>query len=88
MLCENGLIHAYAKQSRSVTPEIIEEIAKDFRLNVVRRSVGEESTQDHSEEVQRAARTLLDLYSYLREAQSDGNEFRRLTRTGKHEPII
>jgi len=87
-LCENGLIHAYAKQSRSVTPEMIEEIASDFRLNVVRRSSSDGSEKEHSDEVQRAARTLLDLYSYLRDAQSEENDFGRLIRTGKHEPII
>lgn len=31
-LCENGLIAAYARQARNVDPEIIEEIAADFRL--------------------------------------------------------
>ena len=32
-ICENALIAAFAKQSPSVTLEMIEEIAKDFRLN-------------------------------------------------------
>jgi general secretion pathway protein A len=31
-VCENGLITAYARQARSVTPDIIEDIAADFRL--------------------------------------------------------
>jgi len=87
-LCENGLINAYAKQSRSVTPDIIEEIARDFRLNVVRRSVNNSSDKDQAEEVQRAARTLLDLYAYLRESQSEGSELSRFVGTGKHEPFI
>jgi len=87
-LCENGLIQAYAKQSQSVTPEMIEEIAIDFRLNIVHRSSSEEAEKDHSSDVQRAARTLLDLYSYLREAQHDQGDFRTLTRAGKHEPFV
>lgn len=33
-LCENALITAYARQMRTVTPRIIEEVAKDFRLDV------------------------------------------------------
>jgi general secretion pathway protein A len=66
-LCENGLINAYAKQSRSVTPEIIGEVATDLRLNVVRRPADDQSEKQRSEEVQRAARTLLDLYGCLRE---------------------
>ncbi len=77
-LCENGLINAYAKQSPSVTPEIIEEVAKDFRLDVVRRPPHDESEKERSQEVQRAARTLLDLYACLREAQSDDGDFRTL----------
>ena len=37
-LCENALIHGYARQSQSITPAMIEEIALDFRLNVVSSS--------------------------------------------------
>ena len=33
-LCENALIHGYARQLATIPPEIIEEIAADFRLNV------------------------------------------------------
>jgi general secretion pathway protein A len=32
IICENALISAYAKQSHSVTPAMIEDIAADFRL--------------------------------------------------------
>lgn len=87
-LCENGLIHGYAKQSRAVTAEMIQEIAADFRLNVVHRASGDGSGKDHAAEVQKAAQTLLDLYSYLRDAQSERTESRTLTRTGEHEPFI
>jgi len=88
-LCENGLIHAYAKQSEAVTPDIIEEIAEDFRLNITHRSpsnhvIGDEPVPD----VQQAARTLLDLYAHLRESQPERTELSTFTRTGKHEPYI
>ena len=33
-ICENALITAYAKQVTSVTPEIIKQVAKEFRLDV------------------------------------------------------
>ncbi|HEV2119234.1 MAG TPA: AAA family ATPase [Candidatus Bathyarchaeia archaeon] len=33
-LCENALVSGYARQSNQVTPEIIQEVATDFRLNV------------------------------------------------------
>jgi general secretion pathway protein A len=87
-LCENGLIQGYAKQSSSVTPEMIEEIAMDFRLNVVHRLEKNGLENEHSAEVQRAARTLLDLYTYLREPESERTKLRPLGRTGKNEPII
>ena len=60
-LCENALIHGYARQSESITPEMIEEIAADFRLNVVHPSTDEHRGRVDSTEVERAARTLLDL---------------------------
>ena len=87
-LCENGLIHAYAKQSQTVTPEIIENIATEFRLNAVHRSPSEGSEEEDSEEIQRAAQTLLDLYAYLRDARTDRAELKALARTGQHEPFI
>lgn len=73
-LCENGLINAYAKQSPSVTPRMIEEIAMDFRLNVVHHSPTNGLEDEQSAEVQRAARTLLDLSAYLRDRSLTGNQ--------------
>jgi len=65
-ISENALIQAYARQSASVSPRVIEEIAADFRLNVLNPSYEQSSrTKDASAEVARAARTLLDLYERL-----------------------
>jgi len=78
-LCENGLMHGYAKQAQSITPEMIEEIALDFRLDVVHSS----SMPDESKSlrtVEEAAKTLLDLYASLRQAQSGGGELREAVR--------
>jgi general secretion pathway protein A len=38
-VCDNALIAAYAGKSPSVRPEIIDEVAKDLRLNVMSRAV-------------------------------------------------
>jgi general secretion pathway protein A len=38
-VCDNALIAAYASKSPSVCPEIIDEVAKDLRLNVLSRPV-------------------------------------------------
>jgi general secretion pathway protein A len=34
-ICENALIHAYSQRAMTVAPEVIEEVARDFRLNVL-----------------------------------------------------
>ena len=74
-ICENALISGFAKQSKSITPEIIEAIAADFRLNVVHPSAAD-ALDGHSAEVQRAAKTVLDLLTYLRNAQDNGPDMR------------
>ena len=71
-ICENALIEGYASQAAQITPQMIEAIAIDFRLSVVSAQPKTENTVSGrpSSEVEAAAKTLLDLYSYLRQAQS------------------
>jgi len=65
-LCENALIHGYARQSRSISPRVIEEIAADFRLNVVNPPAAERAKlPDPSRDVAQAARILLDWCAQL-----------------------
>jgi general secretion pathway protein A len=90
-ICENALIHGYARQFRSIPPEIIEEIGANFRLHVERPIAVESGhREDRSGEIERAARTLLDLYSYLRNAQDDREVSRTTISAGgrKNEPYI
>ena len=91
-MCENALIHGYARQSRSITPEIITEIAVNFRLNVEHPSTAGQSTRGdrHAVEVQEAAMTLLDLYAHLRNAQKSETDLRATGGEGarKNEPYI
>jgi general secretion pathway protein A len=62
-ICENALITAYARQIQSVTPEIIDNVAKELRLDVV-YPAGAERITDHAEiDIQRATNALLDLYA-------------------------
>src|SRR6202142_1907478 len=57
-LCENALIQGYARQTRTVTPEMIEEIAADFRMNVVYPAAdGRFGGAEQAADVQRAAKT-------------------------------
>jgi general secretion pathway protein A len=37
-LCENSLVAGYGRQVKTITPEIVQEIAEDFRLNLVTES--------------------------------------------------
>ena len=79
-LCENGLLQGYGKQSKTVTPNMIEEIAFDFRLNVTHAPTVATASGESSGEVEQAAKTLLDLYASLRRAQSNREELRGVVR--------
>jgi general secretion pathway protein A len=59
-ICENALIIAYAKQTRCVTPDIIDEVAAEFRLGGVPRA---RIDQAENSEVRQAVKTLLQLRS-------------------------
>ncbi len=72
-LCENALISGFARQSHSITPDIIEGIAADFRLNVVHPSTAD-PLDGHSTEVEQAAKTILELLTHLREGQPSGSD--------------
>jgi general secretion pathway protein A len=65
-VCENALIIAYARQIPRITVDVVEDVAKEFRLD--NTSLGEpEGGGTLSEmDVQRAAKVLRDLYSALR----------------------
>ncbi len=73
-ICENALIAAYARQMPSVSPEIIDDIAKDFRLGVTQRSESKKANEEL--DVRKAARTLLALYAQLQNAQSREEELK------------
>jgi general secretion pathway protein A len=89
-VCENALITAYARQSQSVTPDIIDDIATDFRLGVVHQPKLEAASGNEEGDARRAAKTLLLLHDYLQKLQSSQGEPRAaaVTGTGKHEPYI
>ena len=67
-ICENALIAAYAKQMRTVSPDIIDNIATDFRLGVQTAPAETRKTADELD-VQEAARTLLAIYGRLQAEQ-------------------
>jgi general secretion pathway protein A len=81
-ICENGLITAYARQARSVGPDIIEDIATDFRLGVVHQPKAEPAVNNEDGDARRAAKTLLLLHDYLQKAQSSPDEPHAAAATG------
>jgi len=62
-ICENALINAYAKQMRSITPEIIEAVAIELRIDVVHLPRIERGDEHCDADIQQATNALLDLYS-------------------------
>ena len=65
-ICENALLTAYTRQMRSVTPEIIDGVVKDFRLDVVGPTEVEGDQEVDGVDVRRVAKTLLELYASLK----------------------
>jgi general secretion pathway protein A len=88
-ICENALIAAYARQFPSVTPEIIDSVAKDFRLDVQTHRM-EGNSPAETMNVQKATKTLLELYAQLQREQSRDEELRTRVRVrvAEHEPYI
>ncbi|MFZ0286698.1 MAG: AAA family ATPase [Terriglobales bacterium] len=88
-ICENALIAGYARQMRSITPDIIDDIATDFRLNVVHHPRVERPRAGEESDMRSAAKTLLDLCSDLQKPLDDFEGRAPLTaRVSKHEPYI
>jgi len=67
-ICENALIAAYARRLLCVTPEIIEYVAREFRLDVDLSPQTERAEGFNQMDAQRAIKTLLDLIAALEEA--------------------
>ena len=74
-ICENALVGAYARQTPTILPEAIDEVAADLRLGVVSASSpAPGNNHGGREEVQSAVRTLLDLHDYLQAARQKEKE--------------
>jgi general secretion pathway protein A len=72
-VCENALIAGYSRQMRSVSPDIVDDIARDFRLGVQTPQVEQRKATDELD-VRKAAKTLLDLYTHLQGVQKREEE--------------
>jgi general secretion pathway protein A len=90
-ICENGLITAYAINSRIVTPDVIEEVARQFRLDMDLATGGREDFGIHREtDIRRAASALGDLFlNLLKSAENNlGEPIPFTDESRQHEPSI
>jgi general secretion pathway protein A len=63
-ICENALIAAYARQMRSVGPDIVDDIATDFRLGVHTPKAERKKASDELD-VRQAIKIMRQLYARL-----------------------
>ena len=89
-ICENALIVAYARQIKSVTPDIIEDVAREFRLDIVTSPPAYSAGGHNGMGIQRAINAVPDLYSLLQGAVGDESDLSVPSgvRVSKHEPYI
>lgn len=65
-LCENALISAYARQATSVSPELVDDVARDLRLNVFHEPQSQHVGLEDDMDLWHAAKVLLDVHASLR----------------------
>jgi general secretion pathway protein A len=65
-ICDNALMTAYARQLPSVTLDVIGDVAKEFRLDVVCSPETEKTEISNEMDAQRVTNLLVDLYAALR----------------------
>ena len=90
-ICENGLITAYATNSHTVTPTMVEDVARQFRLDMDFATGGREDFGTHREtEIRRAASALGDLFlNLLKSAENNlGEAIPYTDESREHEPSI
>jgi general secretion pathway protein A len=76
-ICENALLSGYAKQAATITPEIIDGVARDLRLGVVvvdpRNNAGSRRSQEEEQkELLMAVKTLLEVRDRMHQAETKG----------------
>jgi general secretion pathway protein A len=88
-ICDNALITAYARRLPKVTPDVIEDVAKEFRLDVICSGAEKTHTSDEID-AQRVTKLLLDLYSAMRKPIASDLDLNSplVVETSKHEPYI
>lgn len=89
-VCENALINGYARQLLTVSPETIDEVATDLRLNIAPVPKTQPAAAHGDPDVWQAVKTLLQLHSQLQGTRPKEIESLLTAAPGasKHEPFI
>jgi general secretion pathway protein A len=77
-ICDNALVAAYARRLPSVTPDVIEDVANEFRLDAVYSSESERNDQFHEVDAQRVRNLLFDLYAALQRSNANDSDLDRV----------
>lgn len=71
-ICENALIGAYSQQLRNVSPQIVDKVAADFRLNIVQPAmIQSQATMPAQTEILPATKVLGDLFGASQKPVND-----------------
>jgi general secretion pathway protein A len=89
-ICENALITTFARNMTCATPDVIEDVAREFRLDLVCSSEAESAEVRNQTDVQRAIDLLVGLYPALRRPIASHSDVSapEMVETSKHEPNI
>ena len=89
-ICENALITSFSRQAQSVTTDIIEDVASDFRLGVANSRKSTSAANPTNLELWQAVKTLLQLHDKLRISRGTHLEepIEMFPGVNKHEPFI
>ena len=94
-VCENSLLTGYARRALTITPEIVEEVAKDLRLRITSPGKKEKGSSapardQKKDDLLRAVKTLLELHDYLQEMKLANTTASTPLPQGtpEHEPYI
>lgn len=89
-ICENALITGYARQLRTITPEVILGVAKDFHLSTNGSKISKNGLNEEGRELEQAKNFFLDLYAATQKKTGNGSELKApiAVEAGDHEPDI
>jgi general secretion pathway protein A len=88
-ICENCLITGYAKQSTTITPDVVVGVAKDFHLTSNGSKLGKEG-EGADLDLERAKNFFLDLYSSMQRPNGSDSKLKEpmTVRAGENESDI